>query len=137
MTGRPLLSTEHKRYAGVLEVCARIGVVALILAFAGYALGVLDAQVPPQDLPRLWSLPLAEYLRASGSPTGWQWLGRLEQGDMLSLAGIAWLAGCSMLCLLAVAPLYWRRGERVSAGLCVAVVAVLVLAASGVIGAGH
>jgi len=53
------------------------------------------------------------------------------------LAGIEILAGCSMLCLLAIIPVYLRRGDRVYAAICIAEIAVLVLAASGALTVGH
>jgi hypothetical protein len=51
--------------------------------------------------------------------------------------GIALLSGCSLVCLAAVAAIYARRGDRVYAAICVLQSAVLVLAASGVLTAGH
>ena len=47
------------------------------------------------------------------------------------------LAGCSGLCLLSLLPLYRRRGDRAYLGLCVAQIAVLLVAAAGVFGGGH
>lgn len=61
----------------------------------------------------------------------------MHRGDIAGLVGIAVLAGCSVLCLLALVPMYLRRGDRAYAALCVAEAAVVVLAASGVLAAGH
>lgn len=124
-------SDEQRRYARLLEAGARAGLVAVLLAFAAYGSGLLPSGVPLQQLPALWSLPLAEFLQQSGSPTGLSWLGRLQQGDMLSLAGIAWLASCSLPALLALLPLYLRGGDKVYAALALAQMAVILLAASG------
>ncbi len=129
-------SVEQLRYARLLEAGARAGLVLLLLAFLAYGSGLLAPGVPLQRLPELWSLPLAEFLQQSGSPTGWGWLARLGQGDMLSLAGIAWLASCSLPALLALLPLYLRRGDKVYAALALAEVAVIALAASGWLGGG-
>ncbi len=131
------ISLEHARYAAWLTACTRFGSAVLYITFTAYVLGWLPAAVPLDQLPQLWRLPLADYLRATGTPTGWQWLTRMGQGDMLGLAGVAWLAGCSGLCLLAVLPLYARRGERAMAALCLGAVAVLVLAAGGWMTGGH
>ena len=124
-------SDEQRRYAHLLETGARAGLVWVLLAFGAYGSGLLPSGVPLQQLPALWSLPLAEFLQQSGSPTGLSWLARLRQGDMLSLAGIAWLASCSLPALLALLPAYLRRGDKVYAALALAQVAVIVLAASG------
>ena len=57
----------------------------------------------------------------------------------LLLAGLlsAVLAGCSAVCLAAVIPLYVRRGDRAYALVCALVIVVLLLAASGILTAGH
>ena len=47
------------------------------------------------------------------------------------------LTGASLLALLALLPLYLRQRDRLYAALCVAQVAVLLLAASGLLTAGH
>jgi hypothetical protein len=47
------------------------------------------------------------------------------------------LAGCSALCLLAIIPAYVRRRDTVYAIVCLLEIAVLVLAASGILTSGH
>ena len=82
------------------------------------------------------SVPLAPYqelnnteLRAAALGHGTIWVA--------GLAGIVILAGCSLVCLLALVPLYLKRGDKAFAVLCLAEVAVVVLAASGVLSGGH
>lgn len=128
---------EQLRYARVLDWGSRIGLVVLVLSFAAYMLGLAEAHVPVERLPEVWQHPVGRYLELTNSPTGWGWLALVHRGDVAGLVGIVILAGCSLVCLLALVPLYLRRGEKVLAGLCVAEVAVVLLAASGVLGAGH
>lgn len=128
---------EHLRYARVLDWGARIGVVLLVLSFLAYAFGLLAPHVPLERLPALWQLPVAQYRELSGTPAGWQWLALAHRGDLATLLGIAVLAGCSMACLAALMPLYRHRGDRTYLGLCLAELAVLLLAASGVLAPGH
>lgn len=52
---------------------------------------------------------------------------------MLSLTAIALLASCSIPCLATVIPVFRARGERIFALICVAQIAVLLLAASGML----
>jgi hypothetical protein len=130
-------SAEQRRYAALLEWCTRIGLVVVVLAFAAYLLGIAPARVPPDRLAEVWSLPVEQYLQATGGTKGWGWIAELRRGDMAALAGIGLLAGCSVVALLALVPLFLRRGDRAFAALCLAEVAVIVLAASGWIGAGH
>ncbi len=130
-------STEQQRYATLLEWCTRIGLVVVVLAFAAYVLGLVPARVPLDRLAEVWSLPVEQYLQATGGAKGWGWVGEIGGGDMAALAGIGLLAGGSVVALLALVPLYLKRGDRVFAALCVAEAAVIVLAASGIVTGGH
>lgn len=125
------------RYARLLDWGTRIGLAALVISFVVYNTGVLRSQVPRHRLPELWDLPVARYLELTGAPTGWQWITMLQHGDVLGFVGIAVLAGCSGVCLLSLLPLYRRRGDRAYLGLCLAQIAVLLVAAAGVFGGGH
>jgi hypothetical protein len=128
---------EQLRYARLLDWGTRIGMVVLVLSFASYVLGLAESHVPVDRLPELWVHPVERYLELTRSPTGWGWLALIHRGDIAGLAGIVILAGCSLVCLLALVPLYLRRGDKAFAALCLAEVAVVVLAASGVLTGGH
>lgn len=130
-------SVEQLRYARWLEAGSRLGLVLLVISFAGYVSGLLPADVPLQRLPELWPLPVGQYLAQTQSPTGWAWLARLGHGEGTALASIAVLAACSLPCLLAVLPLFLRRRDWALAALCGAEVIVIVLAASGWLSGGH
>ncbi len=124
-------------YAVLLDWGARFGLLMLVLGFALYVLGVLDPLVPVEQMPGLWSQPAASYLKQTGTPTGWGWLALLQKGDLLNLVGVALLTGCSLPPLLGVAALYLRQRDWPMAAICALIVAVIVLAASGVLTAGH
>ncbi len=128
---------EQLLYASLLTWGTRLGLFVLVASFAAYVLGLADAHVPVSRLPELWQHPVGRYLELTQSPTGWGWLALVHEGDVAGLAGIAILAGCSLVCLLALVPLYLRRGDKAFAALCLAEVAVVVLAASGWISGGH
>ena len=131
------VSGEQLLYARLLDWGAKIGFAVLVAGFVNYMLGLLPPHVPVDMLPELWSLPLAEYLARTSTPTGWKWLVLLAKGEFPGLVGIAILSGCSLVSLVAVAMVYGRRGDRVYAIICVLEIAVLLLAASGVLTAGH
>jgi len=133
----PPIGLAQQRYARVLEWGARLGFVVLVVAFALYATGLLSARIPLDRLDSLWSLPLGEFLERTGTPTGLGWMAFVGHGDFASLAGIAILAFCSVPCVLAVAPLFARGGDRTHAILCLLQAGVLVLAASGLLSMGH
>lgn len=133
----PQQAQEQLRYARWIDWGTRLGLLVLVTSFVAYAVGWPAPRVPVQRLPELWSLPVEGFLQATGTPAGWGWLAQLGHGDMLGLLGIAVLAGCSVPALLGLVPLFWTRGDRALALLCAAEVAVLLLAASGLLMAGH
>lgn len=133
-SGQP---TEQVLYARLLDAGTRIGLAVLVAAFVAYAFGLVTPHVPLERLPEVWALPVSQFLEATGLPAGWQWVRFAHRGDVANLVGIAVLAGCSLLALIALVGLYLRRGERLYAAICAAEIAVVVLAASGVLTAGH
>ncbi len=90
---------EQQLYARLLDIAAKTGFVVLVAGFLAYALGWVPAHTPVERLPELWTLPLAEYLVATDTPTGWGWLVHLPKGEFASLAGIEILSGGSLVCL--------------------------------------
>ncbi len=128
---------EALRYAFLLGWGTRIGLALLVLGFAAYLLGLSAPLVPLDQLPALWKLPVASYLERTGTPTGWGWLALLGRGDMFNLVGIGLLAGTSIPALLGLIPLYLRRQDHAYLSICTLIVAVQILAASGILGAGH
>ena len=133
----PPTRPEQRRYARVLDAITKAGFVFLVAGFVAYLAGWIPSHVPVEKLAGLWGLPLSAYLRATDTPTGWGWIVHLPKGEFASLAGIAILAGCSAVALAAVIPIYARDRDRIYAAICAAEIAVLALAASGVLTPGH
>jgi hypothetical protein len=133
----PQQPPEQLLYARLLDWGARLGFVLLVAGFAAYVLGWADALVPPEQLPQLWNQPADVFRQHTGMPAGWGWLGLLHKADVANLAGIALLAGCSLPPLLAAMGLYLKQRQWTPALLCAGVVVVVLLAASGLLGAGH
>ena len=131
------ISIEQRRYATLLSWGARSGLALLAVSFLAYVFGWMPAHVPLDQLPGVWTLPVGEYLKQTQTPTGWAWLTLTSYGDFASLIGIAWLTGCSLICLLAVIPIYARRRDNMFVAICVIALAVQLLAASGMLSAGH
>lgn len=128
---------EALRYARLLGWGTRLGIALLVCSFAVYVFGLLPPQVPLDQLPRVWNQPVAIYLQLTGAPTGWNWLALATKGDFINMIGIAVLAGCSIPPLLAVIPQFLKRRDIAYAVICALIAGVLVLAASGVLTAGH
>jgi hypothetical protein len=125
------------RYARWLTWGTRIGLGLLALGFVAYVSGIVASHVPIERLPALWDRPSDELLLQTGVRAGWGWTEFIHRSDMLVLAGIALLASCSIPCLAAVIPTFATRGERAFVAICVVQIAVLMLAASGILGSGH
>ena len=127
-SGRPDWRVTYARW---LEAGVRIGLFVLVASFAVYLLGVLPASVPPESLPKVWNLPVSRYLERTGAPSGWGWVSRLAQGDVLNMLGVAILSSITIACYMrAIVPLL-RKRERVLAGIVIAQVIVMLVAATG------
>ena len=134
---RPADNAPQQRYGAWLAWGGRIGMALLLAGFLAYVTGWVGPHVPMERVPDLWHLPAADMLREVGLRPGWGWAELLHRSDMLMLGAIAFLASCSALCLAAVIPLFHARGERIFVAICVIEIAVLTLAASGVLAFGH
>ena len=128
---------EQRRYARWLDWTARTGLAVLAAAFLIYALGIVDAHIPLQRLPELWSLPLERYLALTGAPSGWGWLRFLHKGEYLSIVGVALLGMATLVCYLRLALGLVRSGDRLPAVLAALQILVLLAAASNFFSAGH
>jgi hypothetical protein len=123
-------------YAQVLDLGVKVGFLLLLACFAPYLLGLLEPRIPVDELPRYWSMPVKDYLAATGMETGWGWVRLLGKGDVLNFLAIAFLSGVVVVCYLLVAPMFFRAKDPVYGWLAVTEVAVLVLAASGLLAVG-
>lgn len=126
-------SPEQLRYAKVLSLGVQAGFIALVVTFALYMTGVLAPLVPVDQLPKYWGLSAAEFAKATGSPTGWDWVRLAAKGDIVNLVGIVVLASVSAFSTLAVLPIFLRRGERAHVAIAVLLVAVLVVSAANIL----
>jgi hypothetical protein len=121
-------------YARWLAWCTGISLAALALAFLLYLLRIAEPLVPLEQLPALWSLPVEQFLAATGAPAGWGWLAQAGRGDYLNVVGVAMLCGVTLVCY---ARILVRPGDRVTRALALAQMVVLLAAASGLLAGGH
>jgi hypothetical protein len=128
---------EQQAYAYALDIGMKIGFVMLVLSFSLYFFGVITPHIPMEDLPKYWVMPVNDYLHATGVHTGWSWVDLAHKGDFANFIGIAFLSGVTVVCYLRILPLLWRNDDRIYFGIAVLEVAVLLLAASGVLVIGH
>ena len=127
---------EQLAYAKLLDIGMKLGLLMLVISFAIYVLGIFTPHVPVGDLPKYWSMPVKDYLKATDIHTGWSWIHLLGKGDFLNFVGIAFLSGVTILCYIRIIPILFKKKDTVYAVLAIIEVLVLVLAASGVLKAG-
>lgn len=130
-------STEQLIFAKVMETGMYIGLAALFVTFTLYVFGVIKPHLTISDVPAYWNLSVEEYLLQANISTGWSWVGRLGYGDFINFIGVAILAGVTIVCYIAIVPAFIKDKDYVYAALSVAEIIVLVLAASGLLTAGH
>lgn len=133
---RPAIAEEQLAYAQVLDLGMKLGLLLLLVTFGLYVSGLVSPHIPLDELPRYWSLPVKEYLAVTGIHAGWSWVGMLGKGDFLNFLGIGFLAAVAIVCYLAVAPIFFRKKDRIYGWLAIAEVTVLALAASGLLRVG-
>lgn len=138
-------SEEQLLYARILAMGMYLGLGILLTTFGLYLTGILDPAVPIQELSNYWTLPAHEYLEVINHEflqrdhvvDGWSWIFVLNRGDYLNFVGIATLALVTIVCYLGILPTLLRKKDWIYASICVLEVAILALAASGLVAVGH
>jgi hypothetical protein len=131
------VTSEQLGYADILDVGVTVARFFLAFTFVLYVFGFAAPKVPFSELPAYWSMPVGEYLQATGVGTGWSWLALVGHGDYMNLLGIAFLAGLTIACYLRVLPFSLRRKEFVFGTILILEIIVLSLAASGLLATSH
>lgn len=126
---------EHQVYADWLVWGTRIALIVLGGVFIAYVSGWLAPLVSFDRLPVVWTHPVSRYVKETGAPTGWSWLAAATRGDYANLAGVAMLGSVTVVCYLRIIPILLRRKERLLAFLAGLQVAILLIAASGLLAA--
>ena len=126
--------TLRELYARWLDIATKAGFVISLVAFLLYAGQVVPPYVALDQLPRYWNLPVHQFIQATGAPSGWAWLGELRYGDGLNLLAIGLLGLVTPLCYARLVPALVAERDWLQALLAVAQLAVLLAAASGLIG---
>ena len=134
MAAFPDQEAEVLVYSKVLQWCAYIGLGLVLVAFVAYASGLVESYIPLSDLRDFWTLSLCDYVKTADIETGWGWLGMLQYAEFLNFVGIAFLASVSVICYVAIIPFLLRDKDIIYATIAMIEVAVLVFAASGILG---
>ena len=138
MSDKLKATEEQLAYAKLLDMGMKLGLVMLVISFVIYVGGIFAPHVPVGDLPKYWSMPVKDYLKATDIHAGWSWLAMVGKGDFLNFIGIAFLSAVTIFCYMRIIPILFRKKDSVYGILAIVEVLVLVLAASGILkGGGH
>ena len=136
---------EQLLYAKILGKGMFVGLVLLFITFALYVFGIMPAAVPLTEISGYWNQPVHDYLVAINTnflhlehlPTGWSWVKLIGKGDFINFIPVAILSGVTIICYIAIVPGLFKRGDKAYAFMALAEVAILTLAASGLLAVGH
>lgn len=131
------VTPEQLAYATLLDYGMKAGFAVLVGSFALYVLGIVPPLVPVSDLPNYWSMPVSQYLKATGVGTGWSWVNLVQHGDFLNFVGIAFLSAVTVFCYLRILPFPLKSKDKLFGSVVVIEVLVLILGASGILSVGH
>jgi hypothetical protein len=129
-------SEEQMVYAKILNVGMFLGLAIIVVTFIIYMSGILSSFIPPQEIPNYWTMASKDFIHSLHAPTGWGWTAMIGKGDYLNFIGIALLAGLSIICYLVILPILMRKKDIPYVVIAIVEVAVLALAASGIIKSG-
>jgi hypothetical protein len=129
-------SREQIIYANLLIIGVWAGIFILLTTYAIYLTGILPSHVGITKIPELWGMSVSEFLHATHSPHGWGWLSLLAKGDFINYIGFVLLALMTIFCYLVLVRGYVRQRNWTYAVIAVLEVAVLSLAASGILVSG-
>jgi len=133
---RTTASEEQITYANVLNVVMYLGLAIMVVTFIIYMSGILSSFIPPQEIAKYWGMKSKDFIHTLHTPTGWGWLALIGKGDYLNFVGIALLAGLTILCYLVILPILMRKKDTPYVVIAIIEVAVLALAASGILKSG-
>ncbi|MEW6416786.1 MAG: hypothetical protein AB1480_01535 [Nitrospirota bacterium] len=129
-------ASEQIAYANILNIGMYLGLILIVVTFIIYMLGILPSFISPQEIPNYWTMKSGDFIHNLGAPTGWGWLAMAGKGDYLNFVGIALLAGLTVLCYLVILPILMRKKDIPYVVIAIIEIAVLVLAASGILKSG-
>jgi hypothetical protein len=122
-----------------------VGLILMFITFALYVFGIMKPAIPVTEIASYWNQPVHDYLVAINNnflhwehlPTGWSWIKLIGKGDFLNFIPVAILSGVTIICYIAIVPGLFKRGDKAYAIMAIAEVAILTLAASGLLAVGH
>jgi len=140
MTDQPTQSlkpmNEQITYANLLFIGAWAGILLMLITYFIYITGLISPHVDIAVIIQNWDKGVDEYLQITRTPHGWGWLRLLHKADFLNFIGVVLLAVLTIICYLCLIAGYKRRKDWIYLIICLSEIAVLAVAASGILGTG-
>jgi hypothetical protein len=141
----PGITEEQLLYAKILAIGMYSGLALLLVTFTLYVSGIVEPGVPIERLPEYWTLSVDQFLEVLNEEhlhrdhhlTGWWWISALGWGDYMNFVGIVLLAAITIVCYVGITPTLLKKRDWVYATIAIVEIVILVLAASGLLAAGH
>ena len=127
---------EQITYANVLFIGAWAGILLMLITYFIYVTGILSPHIDVTVITQNWDKGVDEFLEITHSPHGWGWLRLLNKGDFINFIGLVFIAVLTIICYLFLVVGYKKRNDWVYFFICLFEIAVLTLAASGILGTG-
>lgn len=128
--------SEQITYANLLFIGAWAGILLMLITYFLYITGIITPHVDIAVIIQNWDKGVDEYLQITQSPHGWGWLHLLHRGDFINFIGLVLLAVLTIICYLFLVVGYKKRNDWVYFFICLSEIAVLIFAASGILGTG-
>ena len=127
---------EQITYANLLFIGAWAGILLMLITYFIYVTGILSPHIDVTVITQNWDKGVDEFLEITHSPDGWGWLRLLNKGDFINFIGLVFIAVLTIICYLFLVVGYKKRNDWVYFFICLFEIAVLTLAASGILGTG-
>jgi hypothetical protein len=132
-TAAPEIPEENQIFGETVKMLYGTGLALMIIFFLGFLLGLPPSMVNPVTCSLNWHKPLAEYLSAVGSPSGWRWNSASPGSDTLIFASLVFILSVSGLSYLRLIPVLGKKIRGIMVLLIILQIGVLVLSASGLL----
>lgn len=130
----------HLLYAKTLDLVSHVIIAAMSVGYVIYLSGLLPLAIPVKTLAANWNVSAAQMQSRLHQPSGWSFLanpGGLLQGDIISYMSVMLLALATMFCLAVAVAAYFRERKPLFFTIALGQFLVLLVAASGIMAAGH
>ncbi len=124
-------------YASVLGFASAVGMILIAAGYLIYVFELLPSAASVAEVAAHWHLRASELHQAVPVPSGWNWIGDLLHGDVLSYASIIYLSASTIFCLAFIIPALIREKDFTYTVITILQVSVLVFAAAGIVSGGH